>query len=68
VAEWLARIVPRRAWSTSSTAGWPGAISPSATSAMCRKTPATLRVSVIVAVPVSVFSVPVSPTCPPDSA
>jgi hypothetical protein len=38
------------------------------TSAMCRKTPATFLVSVTRAVPVSVFTVPVSPTCPPASA
>jgi hypothetical protein len=50
VAEWLARIVPRRAWSTSSTAGWPGAISPSATFGHVHEHARNLRVSVIVAV------------------
>ena len=69
MAEWFARIVVRRAWSTASSAPCPGfQLSPSITSAMCRKTPATFFVSETCAVPVAVRIVPVSPTCPPDSA
>src|SRR5215217_3832346 len=68
VAEWLARMLARRAWSTASSREWPTLRVPCSTTTWCTKrSPSFFWVSATRTRTSTAVMVPVSPTWPPDS-